>query len=186
VSPNVGRLYDYPAMMFDESGKPVYGRLATDRPHQLKAFVVYSTTFGLNVSAFQFVGSGLPVTREVAVLPPSNYPMQYLGRMSDGRTPTLSQTDLYIQQDIAMVRGTRLSAGIGVSNLFNRGVVVSTFVVESEVGSGLTFNQADLYAGLLNFQQLFVQQKLLTDPRFLMANGYQPPRSARVMIKWTF
>jgi hypothetical protein len=85
-----------------------------------------------------------------------------------------------------MVRGTRLSAGIGVSNLFNRGVVVSTFVVESEVGSGLTFNQADLYAGLLNFQQLFVQQKLLTDPRFLMANGYQPPRSARVMIKWTF
>ena len=21
---------------------------------------------------------------------------------------------------------------------------------------------------------------------FLMANGYQPPRSARIMIKWTF
>jgi len=140
----------------------------------------------LNVSAFQFVGSGLPVTREVAVLPPSYYPMQYLGRMSEGRTPALSQTDLYFQQDIAMVRGTRLSAGIGVSNLFNRGVVVSTFVVESEVGSGLTFNEADLYAGRLDFQQLFAQQKVLRDPRFLMANGYQPPRSARIMFKWSF
>jgi hypothetical protein len=186
VSPNVGRLYDYPAMMFDESGKPVYGRLATDRPHQLKAYLVYSATFGLSVSAFQFVASGLPVSREVAVLPPSNYPMQYLGRMSEGRTPTLSQTDLYIQQDIAIARGTRLSAGIGVSNLFNRGVVVSKFVMESEVASGLAFNQADLYAGLLDFQQLFVQQRLLTDPRFLMANGFQAPRSARIMIKWTF
>jgi hypothetical protein len=73
-----------------------------------------------------------------------------------------------------------------VSNLFNRGVVVSKFVMESEVASGLAFNQADLYAGLLDFQQLFVQQRLLTDPRFLMANGFQAPRSARIMIKWTF
>jgi hypothetical protein len=186
VSPNVARAYDYPAMMFDESGQPVYGNLATDRPHQLKAFLVYSASFGLNVSAFQYVGSGLPVTREVAVLPPSFYPMQYLGRMSDGRTPTVSRTDLYVQQDIAMARGTKLSAGIGVSNLFNQDTVASKFIGESEPGAGLTFNEADLYAGILDFQQLFVQQKVRRDARFLMANGYQPPRSARIMIKWTF
>jgi len=187
VSPNVARGYDYPAIMFDQSGKPVYGRLATDRPHQLKAFLVYSTTFGLNFSVFQALSTGLPVTREVAVLPPSNYPMQYLGRMSDGRTPTLSQTDLYVQQDIAMVRGTRLSAGIGVSNLFNQDTVVSQYIGETEQGTGgLTFNEADLYAGRLDFQQLMVQQGIRKDARFLMANGYQPSRSARVMIKWTF
>jgi hypothetical protein len=186
VSPNVGRAYDYPAMMFDESGRPVYGNLATDRPHQLKAFVVYSAPFGLNVSAFQYVSSGLPVSREVAILPPSYYPMQYLGRMSEGRTPTLSRTDLYVQQDIAMAHGTKLSAGIGVSNLFNQDTVVSKFVMESETGAGLTFNEADLYAGRLDFEQLFVQQRVLRDPRFLMANGYQPPRSARIMLKWTF
>jgi hypothetical protein len=187
VSPNVARGYDYPAIMFDQSGKPVYGRLATDRPHQLKAFLVYSTTFGLNFSVFQALSTGLPVTREVAVLPPSNYPMQYLGRMSDGRTPTLSQTDLYVQQDIAMVRGTRLSAGIGVSNLFNQDTAVSQYIGETEQGTGgLTFNEADLYAGRLDFQQLMVQQGIRKDARFLMANGYQPSRSARVMIKWTF
>ena len=186
VSPNVARAYDYPAMMFDESGRPVYGNLATDRPHQLKAFLVYSAPFGLNVSAFQYVGSGLPVSREAAVLPPSLYPMQYLGRMSEGRTSVLSQTDIYVQQDIVLVRGTRFSAGIGVSNLFNQDTVVSKFVTETETGAGLVFNEADLYAGRLDFQQLFVQQKVLRDPRFLMANGYQPPRSARIMLKWTF
>jgi hypothetical protein len=186
VSPNIARAYDYPAMMFDESGQPVYGRLATDRPHQLKGDLVYSTSFGLNVSVFQGVASGLPVTREAAVLPPSYYPMQYLGRMSEKRTPALARTDLYLQQDIALAHGTRLSAGIGVGNLFNQGTVVSKFVTESESGAGLTFSEADLYAGRLDFQQLFAQQKVLRDPRFLMANGYQPPRNARIMIKWSF
>lgn len=186
VSPNVGRVYDYPAMMFDEKGRPVYGNLATDRPHQLKAFLVYSASFGLNISAFEYVGSGLPVSREVAVLPPSYYPMQYLGRMSDDRTPVLSRTDIYLQQDIAVARGTRLSAGIGVMNLFNQDTVVSKFVGETEVAAGLMFDEADLYAGRLDFQQLMAQQQVLKDPRFLMANGYQPPRSARIMIKWTF
>jgi hypothetical protein len=186
VSPNVARAYDYPAMMFNEKGTPVYGNLATDRPHQLKAFVVYSAPFGLNVSAFQYVGSGLPVTREGAILPPSLYPMQYLGRTSDARTPTISQTDIYAQYDFAVTKGTRLSAGIGVQNLFNQGTVISKFVTETEAGAGITFNEADLYAGRLNFQQLMAQQNVLKDPRFLMANGYQPPRSARIMIKWTF
>jgi len=102
VSPNVARLYDYPLMMFDEKGRPVYGRLATDRPHQVKAHVVYAASFGLDVGAYQFVGSGLPVTREAAVLPPAFYPMQYLGRLSDGRTPVLSQTDLYVQQSVRL------------------------------------------------------------------------------------
>jgi hypothetical protein len=186
VSPNVGRAYDYPAMMFDEKGRPVYGNLATDRPHQMKALVVYSAAFGLNVSVNQYVGTGLPVTREAAVLPPSYYPMQYLGRLSDGRTPMISQTDIYAQYDFAVTKGTRLSAGIGVSNLFNQDTVVSKFVTETETGAGITFNEADLYAGRLEFQQLMAQQNVLKDPRFLMANGYQAPRGARIMIKWTF
>jgi hypothetical protein len=84
------------------------------------------------------------------------------------------------------MHGTRLSLGIGVSNLFNQGTVVSKFVMESETGAGLTFDEADLYAGRLDFEPLFVQQRVRRDARFLMANGYQTPRSARIMIKWTF
>jgi hypothetical protein len=36
LSPNVGRLFDYPIMMFDKSGKPAFGPLGTDRPNQFK------------------------------------------------------------------------------------------------------------------------------------------------------
>jgi len=63
---------------------------------------------------------------------------------------------------------------------------VSKYIGETEQGTPLTFNEADLYAGRLDFQQLMVQQGIRKDARFLMANGYQPSRSARVMIKWTF
>jgi hypothetical protein len=186
VSPNVGRLYDYPLIMFDEKGRPVYGRLATDRPHQLKGYLVYSAPFGLNAGIFQFVGSGLPVSREVRVVPPSYYPMQYLGRMSDGRTPLLSQTDLYVQQDIGITHGTRLSIGFSVSNLFNQNTVISKYIIENEQGTALTINEADLYAGRLDFQQVMSEQHIAKDARFLMANGFQAPRTARVMVGWSF
>ena len=36
-SPNISLSFDYPMRSFDEQGRPVYGVLATDRPHQLKA-----------------------------------------------------------------------------------------------------------------------------------------------------
>jgi hypothetical protein len=68
VSPNAGRLCDYPLMMFTEKGRPVCGPLATNRPNQLEAHLVYSAAFGLNVGGFQFVESGLPVSREARVI----------------------------------------------------------------------------------------------------------------------
>ena len=99
TSPNVGRLYDYPMMMFMDGGDPVYGLLPTDRPHQFKAQAIYQfpigTAFGLN----QYLASGLPVSREIGIYPGNNLPVQYLGRMSDGRTPTFSQTDLLVQHE---------------------------------------------------------------------------------------
>jgi hypothetical protein len=186
VLPNLGRDYDYPLIMFNERGQPNYGRLATDRPHQVKSSLQYSTTFGLSASAFQSISSGLPVTRVAIVLPPSEYPMQYLGRMSDGRTPILSQTDVYVQQDIARARSARLSVSVSVANLFNQETVLSKFSLETEPGAGLAIDEGNLYAGRLNFQQLFADQKVLRDPRFLMPNTYQAPRTARVMLKWSF
>jgi hypothetical protein len=185
VSPNVGRLYDYPLIMFDEKGRPVYGPLATDRPHQVKAHLVHSTAFGLNVGVFGYLASGLPVTREVEVISSHNYPMQYRGRLSDGRTAFLSQADLYIQQDIRPSRGTRLSFGISVANLFNQDAVISKYPRETEAVA-LDFNEADLYAGRLDFAQIFTQQNVPRDSRFLMANAFQASRSARVTVKWSF
>ena len=37
VSPNVNRYYDNTVMSYDANGDPVYGRLQTDRPHDVQA-----------------------------------------------------------------------------------------------------------------------------------------------------
>ena len=92
TSPNVGRAFDYPLMMFNGQGQPEYGLLGTDRPNQFKAQGIYSFDFGTSVGADLYLASGIPVTRELAVIPPNNFPVQYLGRLSDGRMPMYSQT----------------------------------------------------------------------------------------------
>ncbi len=186
VSPNVGRLYDYPITLFGQDGQPVYGPLATDRPHQLKAQLIYETGFGMNVGVFQVAGSGLPVSRVAVVLSPHNYPVHYLGRLSDGRTPVLSQTDLYVQQDVRLRGQSKLSFGLSVTNLFDQDTAISRYSVENEQGIGLTLNEGDYYAGRVDIQQLFTQQKVLKDARFLMANAFQAPRTARVTVRWSF
>jgi hypothetical protein len=186
VAPNVGRVYDYPAMMFDEQGQPVYGPLATDRPHQFKAFATYAWRFGLTASVFQFVGSGLPITREADILPPNLYPMMYRGRLSDGRTPVLSQTDVYLQQEFRLSSRARLSVGLGVTNLFNQDAVISVWPTETEYPYGIDFDEADLYAGRLDLAQLAVEQRVPRDMAFLWPQAYQAPRSAKAIVKVIF
>src|SRR6478735_4465438 len=97
TSPNVGRAFDYPLMMFQDGGTAAYGPLGTDRPSQFKAQFIYQFNFGTSVGANEYIASGLPVTRELGIFPTSNYPVQYLGRGSDGRTPMFSQTDVFVQ-----------------------------------------------------------------------------------------
>jgi hypothetical protein len=68
TEPNIG----YSALaLFHGNGQPLYGRLATDRPHQAKAQVIYAAPFGVNVGVFQSVASGLPVSRFAALSPGS-------------------------------------------------------------------------------------------------------------------
>jgi len=102
TSPNVGRGYDYPLMMFQDGGQPAFGPLATDRPNQFKAQFIYQFNFGTSVGANEYVASGLPVSREIGIYPTSNLPVQYLGRGSDGRTPMYSQTDIFVQHEFKM------------------------------------------------------------------------------------
>ena len=41
TQPNIGRNFDYTVMSFDADGDAVFGRLATDRPHQFKLQGIY-------------------------------------------------------------------------------------------------------------------------------------------------
>jgi hypothetical protein len=124
TEPNIGLAFDSALALFDSRGRPLYGRLATDRPHQGKAQLVYTAPFGINVGVFQSVASGLPVSR-FAVLSPGILPVFYAGRGSDGRTPVLSQTDLSVQYVVPLGGHKRLIVGLNMLNLFNQAQGVS-------------------------------------------------------------
>jgi len=185
ADPNVGRSYDYPAMMFTGNGDPSYGPLATDRPNQFKAQAIYQFNFGTAVGVNEYVSSGLPVTRELGILPPSNYPNQYLGRGSDGRTDMFSQTDVFLQHGFKMGGGRRLELNFTLFNLFNEDAGVSKYSTYQK-SNGINFNEVDFYNHKLNFDQLISAQNVLKDPRFLQYNAFQLPIQARFGVKFIF
>lgn len=184
TDPNVGRLFDYPLMMFLQTGKPNYGPLPTDRPHQVKLQAIYQFAFGTTVGVNENLQSGIPVTRELAVLPPNNYPVQYLGRGSDGRTDPFVQTDVYAQHEIKL-GGRAVQLNLTVLNLFNTRNANNVFSTVNRQ-NGITFNEAQFYTSGLNFDALATAQGIPLDPRFRQNSGLQAPIQARFGVKLVF
>jgi hypothetical protein len=194
TQPNIGRNFDYTVMSFDETGQPVLGRLATDRPHQLKVQGLYSFDFGTTFGANYYLASGTPVSREARFFPPSNYPVIYQGRLSDGRTPVFSQTDMYVQHELKVGGEKRIILSLNVQNLFDQDTATFKFQSQLASGQGLNVTEQQFYSGV-NTQQLIAQQNLLLDPRFLQegtgvstvaGGGFQVQRSMRLGVKFTF
>jgi hypothetical protein len=173
-------------MAFDEAGKPVYGPLGTDRTHQLKAFGTYDFSFGTTLTLAWYGLSGIPMTREAAWNPSSGYPIQYLGRGSDGNMPFINNLDLYAQQEIKLGSKNRLVLSVNVLNVLDADTATNYFATQLE--SGATVDVAEttiLYQGA-NFQQLIAQQGIRNDPRFLQATAFQAPRSIRLGARFSF
>jgi hypothetical protein len=185
TSPNVGRLYDYPMMMFQDGGAAVLGPLPTDRPHQFKTQFIYQFPFGTSFGLDQYVASGLPVTREIGIYPPNTLPVQYLGRGSDGRTPTYSQTNLLVQHNFRIGGSRSVQAYFNVLNLFNQDTAVSKSSTYQYTG-GVIPDEAAFYAGRQTLASLITSQNVIKSPAFLMDNGFQAPLQARIGVKFLF
>jgi len=192
VSPNVGRNFDYPLMAFDEKGEAVYGLLPTDRTHQFKTQFIYDFPFELSAGINAYVASGTPVTREAAFIPPNNFPVQYLGRASDGRTPSYSQLDLFLQQNFKLGKDKTLQLSINVLNLFNQETAIARFQTETEASdngasaiAGIAVSEDAFYRGI-NTAALIAAQAVPRDPRFLMDSEFQEPREIRVGLRFIF
>jgi hypothetical protein len=185
TSPNVGRLFDYPAMMFQDGGTPALGLLATDRTHQFKTQVIYQFGFGTSLGLNQYIASGLPISREVGILPPNNYPLNYLGRASDGRTPMFSQTDLFVQHSFKVGGDRNLQISLNVLNLLNQDTATGVHSTYQKTGTdGARIDERLFYLGQQTVAS--VLGAVIKDPRFLMDNAYQAPILARFGVKFTF
>jgi len=194
TAPNNARDFDYPSMSFDQTGAVLDGVLDTDRTHQIKAQGLYVFKWGTSVGLNAYLESGTPITRQVPIIAPDNYPIRYLGRNSEGRTPVFSQADLFVAHSFKLGGARNVELSANVLNLFNQRVVtnrVSTMRRTGAIPLGPgNYTEAEFYAGKLNFDQLI--SKAVTDgrmtlnPQFGMDNAYQAPIQARFNVKFRF
>lgn len=184
--PDWGRVFDYPLMAFDEQGEPVYGALATDRPHQIKAHVLFDLAFGTSIGLRWFGASGIPRTRQAAFIPGEGYPVFYQGRLSDGRLPFLSQLDVYIQHRFRFGKRWSLTLSANAINLLNQDTATNYYPSELFAGQALTVDETQFYSTGIDTQALIAEQRLDRDARFLLDSGYQAPRTIRLGVKLGF
>ncbi len=180
VAPNVTSAFDLLQQSFDEHAQPVLGGLATDRPHQFKAQAIYTAPFGTTLSANVIALSGTPVTRRVVL---QNAVVFYRGRGSDGRTDTLSQLDLYLQQEFRLGRERRLQLTLNVLNVLDQDAVTSVY--PQQYATNIPITPDDFFDGF-DVAELAAQYGLQGDPRFLMPQTYQPTREVWVRVKLLF
>ena len=157
--------------------------LATDRPHQFKAQFIYQLPFGTSVGLQEYLSSGIPVTPEIEVVAPNDFPMQYLGRGGGGRMPMYSQTDLNVQHAFNVGGGRQLQLSLNVFNLFNQETATNRYV-NMPYDHGVEFNETDFYAGKVDFGPIVAA--LDKSPTYLMNNGFQAPIAARFGVKFVF
>ena len=185
-SPNVGRLFDAPFMMFDQTGNATFGPLPTDRPHQVKGQFIYQMPFGLTAGLNAYVASGIPITREAAFVAGHGYTVQYLGRGSDGRTPTFSNFDLNLTQDIKVGGDRRLQLMANILNILDSDTPTSRFPTQTSLPRGATVDiSEDQFFRGFNGEQL-VAATGAPDPRFLMDSQFQNPREIRLGVRFIF
>ncbi|MEO8360460.1 MAG: TonB-dependent receptor [Vicinamibacteria bacterium] len=184
TSPNVGRGYDYPLIQFQGDGTAAYGLLPTDRTHQLKLQLVYDFKFGTSAGLNWYGASGIVRTRELAVIPPNNFPVQYLGRASDGRLPFYNQADLFVQHQIKLSGHMNVTLSANVINLLNSDTATNYFATQLASGQGVNFSEEAFYKGQVNIPALITN--IPKDPRFLQNSAYQSSRAIRLGAKLSF
>jgi hypothetical protein len=176
--PNTSRLFDNVAATYDANGNLVYGRLATDRPHQFGAQFLYSFDFGFSVGVNQYIASGTPIS-EIATTPPDVefYPK---GRGNLGDTPWIYQTDLSLWQTFNFNR-IDFSIGLTVLNLFDSDT--ETRIYSHRTIDDLPLTEAEFFAGF-NYDSLV--ETVDADGAFGMPDTFQPARELRLSFKLEF
>jgi outer membrane receptor protein involved in Fe transport len=188
MDPNYERDFDNWYLNYDSHGNVLDGPLATDRPHQLKAYAVYDCPFGLSLGGFFNAMSGTPITR-IANLQRGAF-VKVEGRGSDGRNPTWSMASLFLVQSFRPFEdpGKRIEVNFNVVNLFNQKTPIWTFDLLN-LHSVPLWNPGDDPGIVLNgydYQALMAAQGVEVDPRFLKTRVFMSPITARFGVKFIF
>lgn len=183
VNPNVGIYCDYLEGCYTSTGAVDYGRLSADRPHQFKINGSYSFSWGLTAGAFFQAVSGTPITANLGVN--SATVTHPAGRGGDGRNPMITQTDLSLMYGFKLGATMRVSAIFNIINLFDQAEASRTY--QNMLMGGSTSVQVPRATYFSGYDyKAVVAASGAGDPRFLMVDRFQAPRSARVGVKFEF
>ncbi|HET7295052.1 MAG TPA: hypothetical protein VFM88_21715 [Vicinamibacteria bacterium] len=86
--------------------------------------------------------------RAVGFIPGYEFPVLYLGRGSDGRTPTRSQLDVHVQHEVRLVGDRRLVVQANVLNLFNQQAAINRFSWQLEPGAAVDVTPEQFFRGV--------------------------------------
>ena len=181
LSPNVNRFFDSLNGSFDAAGNPVYGRLASDRPHQLKVQLMYTAPWGTTIGVRQRVASGTPVSTEYTVSP--GLPFFPYGRGDLGRTPTITRTELLLAHDFELGGRFGLQLNVTVNNLFDEDTAIDVYYRGAL--QDLPLSEEGFFAGF-DPEEVIEANGIRRDPRYGLAEQFQGPRSMRFGVKLSF
>ena len=182
TAPNVTRLFDGLIMAFDSTGSPLFGKLNTDRPHQFKLNGGYQFPTRTGVGLTFRAASGIPISRVTNMQ--SSLPVFFDGRLTDGRTPVLTQTNLQLTQDVPLPGNTRAQVILNIENLFDQDETTDVF--RNLTRDNVIISDEAFFAGFDMDQLLSQQPNIRRDPRFLLPNTFQAARSIRVGVSFRF
>ncbi|MCL4821920.1 MAG: carboxypeptidase regulatory-like domain-containing protein [Vicinamibacteria bacterium] len=179
TSPNVNRFFDHIENTFDRNGDLVFGKLGTDRPHNLKVQAIYRAPWDMTFSVNQLVASGIPQSEEAFV--GANVPFFPFGRGNLDRTDMLVNTDLSIYQDFKFGKAS-LQLGVTILNLFDRDAVTRR-INDRTVGS-LPLTTSQFFAGGWDYNSLISPS--ISNTLFNRPDQFQSPREVRLSAKLSF
>lgn len=183
-SPNVNRLFDGLHMSFNETGKPDYGLLQTDRPVVFELQGTYELPWGTGVGVEYFAGSGTPLQSQATI---QGVPVLYKGRGNLGRTPALTYTDLAVWHDFRIRGNTRLQLSVNFDNIFDQDTATSfdTTPYRDSVPTSLVTNDV-FFSGFDTEALVATRPSVRKDAQFLQPNAFLGAREVRVMAKIRF
>jgi hypothetical protein len=180
-SPNVERYWDGWFLHRDQNLNETTGKLPTDRPHQVKVYGSYTWDFGLTVGFYSYAMSGTPVSRMFRFGGMQGY--YPVGRFSDGRTPFLTRTDLYVEYNLNLGGNYGLQLNANVANLFSQEIAQRHYPYYNR--ENVYLSDAEMLAGY-DYIDEYNKHGGQLDPRFLSPYTYTDGIDIRLGVKFIF
>jgi hypothetical protein len=186
TDPNVARYFDGLVYGYTDQGQLQYGPLNTDRPDALQVSGIYRFSFGTSVGVFTSWRSGTPVTT-TAYYNGVDFMPEDRGDL--GRTPDLTQTDLFISHQFK-IGSFAVELNLNVTNLFDEKATtrIYNYPWRTDVcdHSDACDGSNEWYFGSLVPYKIYDFMGAPDDPYYKKAVNFQGARDVRIGAKFIF